>query len=97
MKQVVRGHAAQGLSELSEGSKRWLWHSGGFLFALIQMPSLQNLKDFFADPPPLTPSIFAYPPPPLTPYLFNIGMALLKSNQPFCQLPDQKRTDGDVI
>ena len=99
MKQVVRGHAAQGLSELSEGSKRWLWHSGGFLFALIQMPSLQNLKDFFADPPPShlvflpTPP----PPPPLTPYLFNIGMALLKSNQPFSQLPDQKRTDGDVI
>ena len=60
------------------------------------MPSLQNLKDFFADPP-LTTSIFAYPPPPLlTPYLFNIGMALLKSNQPFSQLPDQKRTDGDV-
>ena len=60
------------------------------------MPSLQTwLKDFFADPP-LTPSIFAYPPPPLTPYLFNIGMALLKSNQPFSQLPDQKRTDEDV-
>ena len=25
---------------------------------------MQNLKDFFADPP-LTPSVFAYPPAPL--------------------------------
>ena len=63
------------------------------------MPSLQNLKDFFADPPPPSHLVFlpTPAPPPLTPYLFNIGMALLKSNQPFSQLPDQKRTDGDVI
>ena len=46
--------------------------------------------------PPPSHLVFLPPPPLLTPYLFNIGMALLKSNHPFSQLPDQKRTDGDV-
>ena len=44
------------------------WHSGR-LFPLLQMPSLQNLKDFLGDPP-LQPIIFSFDPP-LKPFSFH--------------------------
>lgn len=37
------------------------WHCGR-LFAQLQMPSLQNLKEFLVTPPPFTPNIFLLPP-----------------------------------
>ena len=37
------------------------WHCGR-LFAQLQMPSLQNLKEFLVTPP-FTPNIFLLPPP----------------------------------
>lgn len=37
------------------------WHCGR-LSAQLQMPSLQNLKEFLVTPP-FTPNIFSYPPP----------------------------------
>ena len=48
------------------------WHSGR-LFTLLQMPSLQNFKNFFGDPP-FKPTMFFWPPPfpaPLKPYFFH--------------------------
>ena len=43
------------------------WHCGR-LSAQLQMPSLQNLKEFLVTPP-FTPNIFSYPlPPPIKPF-----------------------------
>ena len=39
------------------------WHPGR-LFALLQMQSLENLKDFLGAPP-LNPLVFSFDPPPL--------------------------------
>ena len=49
----------------------FIWQSGR-LFPLLQMPSLQNLKIFFRDPPPphFRPNIFLLTPP-LKPYFFR--------------------------
>ena len=45
------------------------WHSGR-LFTLLQMPSLQNFKNFVGDPP-FKPTVFFFtPPPPLKRYFF---------------------------
>ena len=55
------------------------WHSGR-LFALLQMPSLQNLKEFFNDPP-LKPIFFFLLIHPLKP-IFSCPPPLLKSRQP---------------
>ena len=37
------------------------WHSGR-LFALLQMPSVENLKEFFSCPPPLKSRQPPHPP-----------------------------------
>ena len=81
VKEELRGHASPGKSELSECQKSWFWHSVR-LFALLQMPSLQNLKD---ESSVLNPVFFLLTPP-FKPYFFHAP----PSNPTSPPLPDKK-------
>ena len=61
------------------------WHCGR-LFAQLQMPSLQNLKEFLVTPP-FTPNIFLLPPPPLCHFFSWLP---LNPTSPPPQLPGKK-------
>ena len=66
------------------------WHSG-WLFALLQMPSLQNLKEFLGGLP-FKPNVFSFDSP-IKAIFFLTGPPEI----PPAPLPDKKRTTPTVV
>ena len=85
--QRIWGHTSRENLNFLNITNAGFWHSG-WLFALSQMLSLQNLKEFFWWPPLFTQS-FLPAPRPLKPYFWACP-SLLKSHQP--PLPNMKWT-----
>ena len=66
------------------------WHPSR-LFALLQMQSLENLKDFFGAPP-LNPLVFPLDPPPPFKAIFLSCLFMPPPQIPPAHLPDKKGT-----